>query len=738
MPRPHLGWGRVVFKPDIPITKRTDDLLGRAPFSRAFGKALLEYTYQESIVTALYGGWGSGKSSIMNMTREYIQEESDSLDAHERPVLIEFNPWNHADQNQLISQFFRVLSGALDRQDYGGQASEIGKKLEAYSHFFTPLAMIPDPSGVGNALAVAARQGFKAVGKAANAWGAAYSKDLQQVRGELNKLLATESRKIIIVIDDIDRLPDIEIRQIFQLVKMLGDFPNTIYILSFDRDVVSRALDQVQKGAGGAYLEKIVQFPVEVPPIGRAELEKLLFSQLDEIVRKIPEDRWDQTYWGNIYQEGVKPYFRSLRDVTRYVNTLKFSFEMVRTEVNAIDFIAMTTFQVFEPSLYFGIRDNKDLFAGHLSRVGGGWDEQRQQARVRLDELIKRITVLKQEEAQRFLSRLFPMVRSVYENIEFDAESMIRWRRMGRICHPENFDTFYRLAIPQGDISKSEITAILELAADPAAFTEALRGLVETGRIIRFMEVILDYTGEDIPIENVPNIVRVLMNIGDSFPEEQTGMFDVDTSMKILRVFYQLGKRYQTQEERYELLRSAMEGAEESLWTVVHEVGLLGQQHGKATTNDRLSPEDERTISSDQLALLEEISLRKIREWVASGQLSSHREFAAILYSWKRLLPEGSDELSVFIRELIETREGLLVFVTAFLRQSTSQTMGDSVGRRNWRIEPNNISDFTDAEDVTARLRDVKASAGFEELEERQQIAVKLYLDTVDGKVERW
>jgi predicted KAP-like P-loop ATPase len=262
MPWLILDWNEDMFKPDLPITKRGDDLLGRAPFCQAFGKALLEYAYKESIVTALYGDWGSGKSSIVNMAREFIQEQSEELDDDKKPVLLEFNPWNHSDQSHLISQFFKVLSGALKRQDYGGQASEIGKKLEAYSHFFSPLAMIPDPSGLGVGTAIAAKIGLGAVGKAASAWGAAYSKDLQQVREELNGLLAAESRKIIIVIDDIDRLPDIEVRQIFQLVKMLGDFPNTIYVLSFDKEVVSQALNVVQHDKGEAYLEKSFNFPL--------------------------------------------------------------------------------------------------------------------------------------------------------------------------------------------------------------------------------------------------------------------------------------------------------------------------------------------------------------------------------------------------------------------------------------------------------------------------------------------
>lgn len=135
-----------MFSPDLPITTRADDLLGRAPFSRAFGKALLEYAHKESIVTALYGGWGSGKSSIINMARERIREQSNALEDDQKPVVLEFNPWNHSDQSHLILQFFKVLSGALNRQTTVAKLTRLAKSLKL-THIFSLLWQIYIPDG---------------------------------------------------------------------------------------------------------------------------------------------------------------------------------------------------------------------------------------------------------------------------------------------------------------------------------------------------------------------------------------------------------------------------------------------------------------------------------------------------------------------------------------------------------------------------------------------------------------
>ena len=49
------------------ISKIEDDLLGRAEFSKNLSVAISQWKGQDSLVIALYGDWGTGKSSIKNM-----------------------------------------------------------------------------------------------------------------------------------------------------------------------------------------------------------------------------------------------------------------------------------------------------------------------------------------------------------------------------------------------------------------------------------------------------------------------------------------------------------------------------------------------------------------------------------------------------------------------------------------------------------------------------------------------
>lgn len=727
-----------MFKPDQPIESARDDLLGRALFAKSLGEAVLSYKHSTSVVTALYGKWGSGKSSVVNMVLEHVKSLAAGLPNSERPIVIRFNPWSYSDQNQLIAQFFRELSVALKRRDYGADAQKVGKQLEVYSEFFKPLALV-EPTGLAGLFAIGMSKVFKIVGSATRSWGDLKSKDLTEIRAQIDGLLARQQRKILIVIDDIDRLNNLEIRQVFQLVKVLGDFPKTIYLLAFDQGIVINALKSVQEGSGSEYLEKIVQIPFELPSISKQEVEQLLFSQMDEIIKDLPEAKWDQTYWGNVYQSGLKYFFETIRDVTRFINSMRFGFSMVRDDVNPVDFFAITALHVFEPALYVGIRDNKDVFTGVFGSGSRSADPEYEQAKKRCDEILERASVLPKNKLNDFLPRLFPKLESIYGNMGYGYDFLEQWRRNGRVCSPDNFDIYFRLSVPKGELSPKEIETILKLAVNRDVFADALLKLKEDGRVVRFLERMEDYTRETIPDENIEPIVIVLMDIGDSFPEGRRGMFETDTPMRILRLFYQLSQRFDDQGKRFEIFTKAITEAKQSLYTIVHEVGVQGQQHGKYRANEKQpEPEAKRTVNSAQLQQLEQRACEKIQEWADDGRLKDHPKLVSILYSWKRWCPNGAQEVDNFVRELVADDHGLITFISSFLGKSYAHGMSDYVARVELKIHLDSVKEFVPVEDIEPRVREISQRDDFKTLPPEQQTALTTFLDTVDGKIKDW
>lgn len=60
------------FDADKPIQVNSQDLLGRSRFAESIAKAIVGQKGDDSHVIGLYGQWGSGKTSTLNMVSETI------------------------------------------------------------------------------------------------------------------------------------------------------------------------------------------------------------------------------------------------------------------------------------------------------------------------------------------------------------------------------------------------------------------------------------------------------------------------------------------------------------------------------------------------------------------------------------------------------------------------------------------------------------------------------------------
>ncbi len=722
-----------MFKPDVPIKKSRDDLLGRSTFAIAFAEAILNYKEMESIVTGLYGKWGSGKSSVINMCIEHINSESKETQSSLKPIIIEFNPWNFSDQNQLISQFFIQLSAGLKRIDKGEDAIRIANQLEVYSTFFLPLSLIPDP--VVGPIALIISKVLGKTGKAAKNWGELKKMDLSATRKDLDKHLKNLRQKIIIFIDDIDRLNSTEIRQIFQLVKLLGDFPNTIYVLSFDAEIVIGALKDVQAGVGEEYLEKIVQIPFQLPLTDSESVYKYLNGSIDKILEGIPEESWDKSYWGNIYHSGFKHFFTNLRDVTRFINVLRFSLTPIKQDVNAIDFIALTALQVFEPDVYKSIASNKGLFSGLFNELNNG-ELQRASAKNQCDSILALTKRLDTKKLTEYLLRIFPKLEKIYKNKGYAEGFLSQWRRDGRACSPDKFDIYFKLCIPVGDFSESELRTIFSKASDRVSFASTIIKLQDENRIERFLTRIYDFIETGIATEHISNIFYVLLDLCDTFPDEEN-FPSFGISLQVSDVLSRLITRVDSQEARYQIISDAFDQAKNSLHVLITFLYVLGWNHGKweSGNQDQLEPEDRRYVSVRRLNELEVLILNKIKDWAKSGKLTNHKNLLEILYRWKDL--SGSfDEPKAFVAGITTNAEEIASLICSFAGKTYSHALTDYVAVENIRIDMKSFEFFSNPEllvNVVRPLVEGKSS----NFTENQVKILKTFIDVYDKKTDR-
>lgn len=559
-----------MFKFDKPIDSKKEDFLSRKNFSSHLGKSLLTWEENESLVIALYGEWGSGKSSVINLAKEHIDES----EQENKPTIVEFNPWFFSDLDNLSQYFFNEIATELEIKNDDKKDKKIAEKLKLYAKL---LQIIPEKKvlsdlsskilfGLG-LLSISTSQVIQWSGVSIE-WvkytifglglilfllgifkdfllglsdyfshrANTNKKSLSELKTEIKNDLSERKKKLVIVIDDIDRLNQSEIRQIFRLVRVNADFPNTIYLLAFDRKIIEANLEEQVGISGKNYLEKIVQVSFDIPLAKSEKIASFLFQELNRVLETLPDSHerlFDKNYWTNIYHSGFGDLFKNIRDVKRFASSLQFNISQMHQkgimEVNPIDFIAIEAIRLFAPEFYSFIKNNRPLFTSTDRNDHGSRDNN-----PRKDEIEKALNKLSPELKNHILNlvkRLFPQIDGVFQYgySTHGYEWQSTWSKSLRICAIKNFNSYFTL-IPGGDeeeLSQYEIETILSSMSSIEELEKLLNEYIEKNKIKKVLERIQYYTNdsERIPQDCFQNIVQALFNISDSLPDEETGFF---------------------------------------------------------------------------------------------------------------------------------------------------------------------------------------------------------------------
>lgn len=685
---------------DKPKVDPGDDRLGYASFAEHLAQSLCRMGSTEGTVVALYGSWGSGKTTLLNFVVHYLREKPED----KQPVIVKFNPWWFSGHEDLVRRFFSQLEAVFSKWKVKGD--NLRKQ-------------IADLADIVSTVPVPGASGALALSKASRP----RQRDVEELKSRAAETLRKRQRRVLIVIDDIDRLTSDEIRQLFRVIKAVADFPNVVYLLAFDKNVAISALEEAQSGYGMDYLSKIIQVPLELPLPDKASLRQLLFENLDRILSGPPGGLFDRTYWAKVYYEGIDHFIGTPRDVVRLANTLGITYPAVKGEVNPVDFIAIETLRVSCPPAYDAIRKNPEAFTG--SSGSGGLLEPRAEDQGSLHEAwLSEVPEERREAVRRLIVHLFPKLEAVWGGASYGPQWESAWRRQLRVCSIEILPTYFRLAVPEGGVSDAEMKALLALVGDANAFGGKLLELADqrrpdgTTKVRGFLERLEDFTETGIPLDAIPAVLSAFFHVGDGLlrPEDEPrGMFEFGNDIQIGRVMWRLLHRIDDEAERARYLREAILNGS-ALSTIVHEVAMLGQQHGKYGAGVG-RPSDERFVNSEHLEELESLALEKVRRAVKEGALIRTPGLLGILYRWKDWGRE--EEPKEWVWRVAEDDQGLIELLEAFLARAFAD------GRGFHRLDPEQIEPFLEAAEIIDRVRLLSERA---DLSEKQETALRQFV----------
>lgn len=425
----------ITINADKPKIKKEDDRFQRYGFAKRIAHLLNVYSAEQSPVIGLYGKWGEGKTSVMNFVKNELSHDY---------IKIDFNPWLFSDQENLLRAFFKEIARAL-KLKISKPKEDIGKLLENY----------------GDLLGSIKIAGFGVSGLSS------YGKKLKDVTVEdlkerVDAIIRQSGKKIVVFIDDIDRLDVKEIQYIFKLIKLVGDFYNTSYVLSFDDELVAAALAPLygseDKSTGYQFLEKIIQVPLVIPKATKTALIKYTMQLVDEVINavKIISTQDEITRFRTVFDDNFIPAINNPRLANRYANSLLFALPLLYGEVSNTDLMLVEALKVFYPKAHDFMRENPSLFLTDNARERGAYRKDAPDKGTILTQVKKSLETY-DEKTREYISAiwkdLFPQYNYITNNYWYADDSWRDWYRAKRLCSGKYFERYFTYAVIEGDIS---------------------------------------------------------------------------------------------------------------------------------------------------------------------------------------------------------------------------------------------------------------------------------------------
>ncbi|MDE0504492.1 MAG: P-loop NTPase fold protein [Candidatus Poribacteria bacterium] len=717
------------FSVERPIESSAYDLLDRKNFSQSIADAITGWRQKDSLVVAIYGKWGSGKSSLKNMVVE-------ALEAHKAPpVVLEFNPWSWPASDDLSESFFRELALSIGRIDKSKESRRLASKLRRYGAYLSAGAYILTGVskalpyllaaailvGIGGAILasevarfwtvvvllilalvaslLAWMKGLLAkIARIATERATATEKTLIELKEEIKVEISKLTRGVVVVMDDIDRLESERVREVMQLVRQNADFPNIVYLLLFQRDIVENLL--TEKGRKGRdYLEKIVQVPFNLPEIEKTRLDNILFNGLDRILSSDSAvlEHFDRIRWGNLYEGVLKNKIQTLRDVYRLLSTLEFHVSILRgdraLEVNPIDLVGIETMRVFEPEFHNAIYRARNLLTGHSDQNFSVLEDQ-------IKEDIHSITEFASEEfreaAAQFLKQLFPNIEWAFEGSHYTSDFAEEWFHHLRICVPQVFENYFRFSVGKDEIGRSELKELVDLSASYKRLSDRLSVLRGENRLPSALRQ-LDTYKQKIPIENAPTFLRAMLELGDLVGQDRNGFFEYGSHTRIRRIVYWYVMQEDSSEERSGILESAVENSTAismlcKLLITETQFREKGKEIGHALVTD------------ESLERLKEMFLLRLETRAAEypSDLLENEHLANMLFCWRRWgKPEAA---TAWVSACFDDDNYFPSLLGAFVSETASQGFTDLVGERKKNFQIDSFETFIDRTRLHKRL----------------------------------
>jgi hypothetical protein len=431
--------GTEVSESDDPIQSWRQDALGRAALVDSISIKLM---IAKTPVLALFGEFGSGKTSILNLLREHLGGKA---------IVVPFSTWLPGSQETLISYLLGDIANECQKRYVVPGLSKSARRLAS-----ALAKTVPFLKGYSEL--------FPAVTQ---------RDDIQAMSAALARLPV----RVIVLLDELDRMEKEELLTLLKVIRGIASLQNLSFVCATDRPSLVTTVKGDLSDESNLYFEKFFPVSVQVP---KADADALRKTGVERLVAALNRRTWFENeseaedfrkQIDSLWNERIAPFCRNLRQIGLLANDVGAAAALLRREVHPVDLTLVELLRRFKPSVYEFVGRNSVVLTGaeSWSRAGGyQTSEQTKRLKQKLLSDIQQVTESGEqlEQVKGILSELFPRfeeISSSWESRSWVSRSKREKSQEDekRIFHPGIFPAYFRYELPQGLFSSVELEAFI-------------------------------------------------------------------------------------------------------------------------------------------------------------------------------------------------------------------------------------------------------------------------------------
>lgn len=387
---------------DLEIVDSKDDLLGLSRFIDNIYNYLLTNSPKESFSIGLISRWGTGKSSVINL----LEKKDDGKNLK----IVRFKPWMYENNNNMFTELYKAINNEMSNDN----CLDMSKIFNEYKKLI-----------FGN---IEKQTMFNF-----NFLETEKYDTIEKIKSYINNKISNSYKKIVIVIDDLDRIEKKDILFVFKIIHNILNFNNIIYILCYDEDKINRMLSK-EIDIDKKFMEKIIQEKIYIPIINSNKIYDILSNCLKNLLSFNDINIKNRKNFNDIIKKLSKS-FKNIREIIIYLNSVSREIEMIkRLNLFVPDFLILNYFKTYDYPFYEKIYKNKIKIVNPEMYLQGNMFREHYTNKV---EFYKQASI--KENYIELLGLIFPYLE---DNEEVDKENVLLNHRC---CDELFFDSYFYL-----------------------------------------------------------------------------------------------------------------------------------------------------------------------------------------------------------------------------------------------------------------------------------------------------